>query len=50
MFAFNVWLENKLIDTVFYQVSKRQTVADALDDVKRAWEKREAKKAARAAA
>ena len=33
MFAFNVWLNNKLIDTVFYQVSAKATIQDAIDDV-----------------
>lgn len=34
-FAFNVWLGNKQIDTVFYQVSARNTIKDAILDVRR---------------
>lgn len=33
-FAFNVWLENKLIDTVFYDAGGK-TIADKIDYVKR---------------
>lgn len=35
MFAFNVRLDGKLIDTVFYQVGKRDTIAQAVESVRR---------------
>lgn len=34
MYAFNVWKENKIIDTVFYDIGK-QTIKDALENVHR---------------
>lgn len=34
-FAFNVRLKGKLIDIVFYQVSKNQTIAGACADVRK---------------
>lgn len=34
MFAFNVWLNNKLIDTVWYSVGKRETIATAIDSTR----------------
>lgn len=34
-FAFNVWKNGKLIDTVFYSVGKTQKIADAVEDVRR---------------
>ena len=34
MKSFNVWLENKLIDTVFHQVG-RSTISEAVEDVRR---------------
>lgn len=34
MFAFNVYLNNKLIDTVWYQVGKRETIAEAIENTR----------------
>ena len=34
MFAFNVWLNNRLIDTVFYSVNKSETIVDAVESVR----------------
>lgn len=35
MFAFNVWLNNRLIDTVFYSVGKTETREEAVDSVRK---------------
>lgn len=34
MFAFNVWLNNRLIDTVFYSIGKSETIVDAVESVR----------------
>ena len=34
MFAFNVWLEHKKIDTVFYSMNKTETIGGALMSVR----------------
>lgn len=34
MHAFNVWLANKLINTVFYSIGKKETIKSALESVK----------------
>lgn len=34
MFSFNVWLNNKLIDTVFYSVGKNETIKDAIESTR----------------
>ena len=34
MFAFNVWLNNRLIDTVFYSIGKTETKVDAIESVR----------------
>lgn len=34
MFAFNVYLNGRLIDTVFYQISAKATIMQACEDVK----------------
>ena len=34
MFAFNVWLNRRLIDTVFYSVSRFETIVDAVERVR----------------
>ena len=35
MFKFNVRLNGKLIDSVFYQVAKSETIAEAVESVKK---------------
>lgn len=35
MFAFNVWHKNKLVDTVFYSVGARETIAEAVETVRK---------------
>lgn len=35
MFAFNVYLNRKLIDTVFYTVNKSETISEAIERVTR---------------
>ena len=35
MFAFNVWLNGKMIDTVFYSLNKSETIAESVENVRR---------------
>ena len=34
-FSFNVWLDGKMIDTVFQSIGKKQTIAEAIEDVRK---------------
>lgn len=35
MFSFNVWLDGKLIDTVFYSVGKHETIKEAVESTRK---------------
>jgi len=35
MFAFNVWLSGKMIDTVFYSPNKSETISEQVENVRR---------------
>lgn len=35
MHKFNVWLNNRLVDSVFYSVSEGETIAQAVERVRR---------------
>ena len=35
MYKFNVWLNNRLVDSVFYSVSEGETIAQAVENVRR---------------